>query len=586
MIRSQKAKTFRGMLASMLVAVMFIASIVTTPALATAAAKPAISKASQNILVGKKYNFNVNNKVKGSTYTWKSSNKKVATVDNRGIVTGVKKGTATITCEIKAPKATYEISAKVTIRVPAKGFEITNTADVINVGQRWNLNRTLSPASSNDVTKWTSSDTKIAAPNSNGIFTAKKAGEVTITGTTLSKASDKVTIKVIDKDGIVTTQEELDALLGTTVGKITIKTEEAVTLNIKKGDYKKTELVVDAPKADVVNEGNFKSVEIKQIKADTWTEKASGNTITISAANGRIIVDKDAVVSLRVAKKDAAVTIVNNGKVEELVIDAKATVKIEGTSKEVINVVVTKDAKDAKITANVPVDFTLEAKVTLVLEAGAIGSTVRVANKDLKPEVQGVGVVKVVIGEGEDAVEETVVATPVTPSTPGGSTGGGGGYEPTPTPTPVTKETVTANDKGEFILSRNYTEAKSVIVEYPALGDKGVKLEGEILTLLTKVLGAQEEYLELWNMIPSLSKEDANGNKVTITATSESHVKTVSIKAGDIQGREYTVTVNNNAGKVTVTVKAGTNEYVISTDGEKVLTITDAPKDLKFVVQY
>lgn len=584
MIRSQKAKTFRGMLASMLVAVMFIASIVTTPALATAAAKPAISKASQNILVGKKYNFDVKNKVKGSTYTWKSSDKKVATVNNRGIVTGVKKGTATITCEIKAPKATYEISAKVTIRVPAKGFEITNTADVLNVGQKWNLNRTLTPKSSNDLTKWTSSDTKIAAPNSNGIFTAKKAGEVTITGTTLSKATDKVTIKVIDRDGIVTTQEELDALLGTTVGKITIKTDEAVTLNIKKGDYKKTELIVDAPKADVVNEGNFKSVEIKQIKADTWTEKASGNTITISAANGRIIVDKDAVVSLRVAKKDAAVTIVNNGKVEELVVDAKATVKIEGTSKEVINVVVTKDAKDAKITANVPVDFTLEAKVTLVLEAGAIGSTVRVANKDLKPEVQGVGVVKVIVGEGENAVEETVVATPVTPSTPGGSTGGGGGYEPTPTP--VTTETVTANEKGEFKLARNYKEAKSVTVKYPALGDDGVKLEGQILTLLTNVLSDQDGYLEIWNMIPSLSKEDDNGNKVTITATSDSNVKKVSIYAGDIQGREYTVTVNENAGKVTVIVKAGDNAYTISTDGEKVLTITNAPKDLKFVVNY
>ena len=213
MIRSQRTKAFKGMLACFLVAIMLVASVATHTMNAAAASKPAISKESQTILVGKKYNLDIKNKIKGATYAWKSSNKKVATVDNRGIVKGIKNGTATITCEIKSGKTTYVVTSKVTIRIPAKEFAISNKVTTLNVGQKYDLNRTLTPSNSNDLTTWTSSNTKIAKPDAKGKFTALREGTVTITGTTLSKATDSVTIKVVDRQGTVTNLDELNALL-------------------------------------------------------------------------------------------------------------------------------------------------------------------------------------------------------------------------------------------------------------------------------------------------------------------------------------------------------------------------------------
>lgn len=257
-------KLMKNVLAKLLVGALLVSTVtIANPNVTLAAKKPVISKTEQTILEGKKFNLNINNKVKGSTYTWKTSNKKVATVNKRGFVTGVSKGKVTITCVVKTPKTTYELKSKIIIRKPATEIAISNKVSALNVGQKYNLNRTLTPKTSNDLTTLTSSDKAIANPNKNGVFTALKEGTVTITAKTLSGAKDTVTIKVVDKDGIVTTQEELDALLGSGVAKITLKTNSTGTFTIAKGDYSKVVLVIDAPYATVKNEGTFKSVTNK-----------------------------------------------------------------------------------------------------------------------------------------------------------------------------------------------------------------------------------------------------------------------------------------------------------------------------------
>lgn len=254
-------KLMKNVLAKFLVGALLVSTVtMANPNATLAATKPVISKTEQTILEGKKFNLNINNKVKGSTYAWKTSNKKVATVNSRGIVTGITKGKVTITCVVTTPKTTYELKSKIIIRKPATKIAISNKVTALNVGQKYNLNRTLTPATSNDLTTLTTSDKAIANPKSNGVFTALKEGTVTITATTLSGAKDTVTIKVVDKDGIVTTQAELDALLGSGVAKITLKTNATGTFTIAKGDYSKVDFVIDAPYATVKNEGTFKSV--------------------------------------------------------------------------------------------------------------------------------------------------------------------------------------------------------------------------------------------------------------------------------------------------------------------------------------
>lgn len=243
------------------VSMALAATAVTTSAVVTASKVPTISDETVVILNGNKFNLNVNNKVKGSTYEWSTSNKKVATVNERGFVTGLKKGKVTITCVVKLDgKTTHTLKSKVTVREGAKSIELNNKVYALNLGQKYNLNRTLTPATSNDLTTLTSSDKTIANPKANGVFTALKEGEVTITATTLSGATDSVTLKVVDKDGTVKNQAELDAILGKGVNKITISTNEAVAIVIPEGEYLTTDLVINAANATIVNQGKFRSV--------------------------------------------------------------------------------------------------------------------------------------------------------------------------------------------------------------------------------------------------------------------------------------------------------------------------------------
>lgn len=568
MQRVQNTTVLKRVLANVLVVAMLFALVITVPTVADAAAKPSISKKSQNILVGKKYDFNIKNKIKGSTYTWSSSNKKVATVDKKGVVTGVKRGTATITCVIKAPKKTYEISAKVAIKAPATKFVINNKVTALNLGQKYDLNRTLSPKSSNDLTTWTTSDSKIAKPDSKGLFTALKEGKVTITGKTLSGKTDKVTIEVVDKAGTVTTQKELDKLLGSGVALITIKTDEKVALTIKEGDYTKQTLVVDAPNADIVNEGQFKLIEIKQIKADTWTEKAKGNKIVFGAPTGRIVVAKDAEVSIEVVEENSKIVIENNGTIEELVVSAKAEVTINGDSKTPIPVTVTK--KDAKIIANVPLELTVKAKITLVLGADAFGTVVHVANRDLIPVVQGAGHIKVLVTDGDTVKEEIVISE--TPST------GGGTSVPNPIPTDDTQ--IVENIDGKYVLRRNYSDVKQITVKIG--NEKVFTINQTLVDLLVQYLNSEASTVARWESIDEEFIESKTGHSLVINPV-DGQPKTKLIKFPATSGvpsivanKTYQVTVDNANNAVIIKTNAGAGQTYTLTKGSdnKTLGIT------------
>jgi len=251
----------------MVVIMLFVLAVPNTTISAAATPTiPKLTKTSADILEKASLDLNVKNKIKGSAYTWSTSNKKIATVDKKGIVKGVKKGTAVITCSVKAPARTYQLTCKVTIRKTATSVKINNKVTALNLGQAYDLNTTLKPSTSNDLITWTGSNKKIAVPDKNGRFTTLKTGTVKITAKALGGKSDSVTIKVVDKDGTVTTQEELMALLGSGVSLITIKTDAAIDFTIPHGTYKNTALVVDAPNAEVHNNGIFASVTIKNVK--------------------------------------------------------------------------------------------------------------------------------------------------------------------------------------------------------------------------------------------------------------------------------------------------------------------------------
>ncbi len=120
----QKNKRLAGLF---IVLAMLVASLAMSFNTQAATKSITLNKAKATINVGQTTTLKVT-KAKGLTskaVTWKSSNKKVATVTSKGVVKGVKAGTATITATSKKSskvKATCKVTVK-TVKV-----ETINTA--------------------------------------------------------------------------------------------------------------------------------------------------------------------------------------------------------------------------------------------------------------------------------------------------------------------------------------------------------------------------------------------------------------------------------------------------------------------------
>ena len=126
--------------------------------------------------------------------TWKSSNKKVATVSSKGKITAKKLGTATITATTDN-KLTAKVKIKVTVE-PTK-LKLNKTGTVkLKKGKKLQLKTKLTPKASAADLIWESSKPKVATVSSKGKVTAKKAGTTTITVKTINGLKAKVKIKV------------------------------------------------------------------------------------------------------------------------------------------------------------------------------------------------------------------------------------------------------------------------------------------------------------------------------------------------------------------------------------------------------
>lgn len=138
---------------------------------------------------------------------WASDNTDVATVDEDGIVTAVKAGTATITVSVKGQP---EIKATCTITVKSSTIAVTKltlseTSAEVSVGKTLTLSCTIEPTdATNKELVWSSFDETIATVDAQGVVTGVKAGTVTITVASKSDPSVKATctVTVVDETSI------------------------------------------------------------------------------------------------------------------------------------------------------------------------------------------------------------------------------------------------------------------------------------------------------------------------------------------------------------------------------------------------
>ncbi|MBQ6347771.1 MAG: Ig-like domain-containing protein [Clostridia bacterium] len=129
----------------------------------------------------------------GKKVKFKSSKATVAKVTSKGVIKGVKKGRAKITCTVGGKTA-----AVYTVRVlPAPG-KVTLSAETLTLGVKQSATLAPSiPAGTHASFTWSSKDATIAAVSQAGKITGKKAGTTTVTVKTHNgrKASVKVTVK-------------------------------------------------------------------------------------------------------------------------------------------------------------------------------------------------------------------------------------------------------------------------------------------------------------------------------------------------------------------------------------------------------
>ena len=115
---------------------------------------------------------------------WKSSNKKIATVDKKGKITAKKTGTATITVRTKKG-ATASVKVKVQKgKVTTKKLTITNVTDkklTLKKGKTFKIKTSVTPITSPDKISYASSNKKIVTVDKKGKLKAVKKGTATIT---------------------------------------------------------------------------------------------------------------------------------------------------------------------------------------------------------------------------------------------------------------------------------------------------------------------------------------------------------------------------------------------------------------------
>lgn len=127
-----------------------------------------------------------------SSATFKIGNSKIAKVDSKGVVTGLKKGTTSITVTSNG-KNYY---CRVTVSDKIQSLTLNKTSIDLKVGQSEKLIASCSPSTASQRLIWSSSDKKIVDIGTSGRILAKRDGVATITVTSAIDNSKTATCKV------------------------------------------------------------------------------------------------------------------------------------------------------------------------------------------------------------------------------------------------------------------------------------------------------------------------------------------------------------------------------------------------------
>ena len=286
------------------------------------------------------------------TVTWSTSDASIATVDNNGVVKGIKVGKVTITAKAGEKIAICEVTVN---PVPVSGITLDKTSVELLEGGTITLKATVEPSNATDKTvAWSTSDASIATVDNNGVVKAIKVGKVTIT----AKAGDKtatceVTVNPVPVSGITLNKTSVELLEGETITlKATIEPSNATDKTV-------TWSTSDALIATVDNNGVVKAIKVGKV---TITAKAGDKTATCE-----VTVKPVPVSGITLDKTAAELVEGENLTIVATVSPDNATDKTVTWS--------TSDASIATVDNNGVVKAIKAGKVTITAEAGGLAAT-------------------------------------------------------------------------------------------------------------------------------------------------------------------------------------------------------------------
>ena len=174
--------------------------------------------------------------------TWSSTDTKVVTVDQKGMVSIVNPGSATINVITENGKMA---SCKFTILQDMEEIVLDDTSLVMYVGDTHRLTYTIKPTTTSNTTlKWSTSDSKVAAVDNTGFISAKNAGSCIITAEAQDGSGARATCSITvlrNAEKIVVDVTQLNLNVGDSYQlEVTLNPADATdTISYKSSDEKK-----------------------------------------------------------------------------------------------------------------------------------------------------------------------------------------------------------------------------------------------------------------------------------------------------------------------------------------------------------
>ncbi len=238
------------------------------------------------------------------TVFWSSSDTSVATVSASGVVKGLKKGTAEITCT--TADGMFKATIKISVVKSVTGVTLNKTVVTLNKGKKTALSATIIPADANNQkVTWKSSNNDVATVSDDGVVTAVSSGYAEIT--------------VITKDGkktAVCQVQVISSVTGVSLNKsritVVLGKNKALTATVLPADASNKKLVWTSSNTAVV----------KVSQKGTLVPVGEGTAVvTVKSADGGFTDTCKVTVIKKQELKLAVNSVVNNTKKITLEVD-------------------------------------------------------------------------------------------------------------------------------------------------------------------------------------------------------------------------------------------------------------------------